>query len=104
MAIVKVGTTYITVSWTRPKYSPLKIRLDYQYSLWCEDQPYFRNRVYLPAHCDGMNFTEMEPGSACKVTFAVVYNPSEFGRGVTYLFQALQSSKAYLYISILQNA
>ena len=100
MTIVNVGTTYIRVTWTRPKYSPLKIRVDYQYSLWCEEQPYFRNRAYLSFDYNEMNFTGLQPGSVCKITFAVFYNPSEFDRGVNYLFETLQSRKAFIYISI----
>ena len=39
----------------------------------------------------------MKPGSVCKITFAVFYNPSEFDRGVDYFFETLQISKAYVY-------
>ena len=98
MTIVEVETTYISVNWTRPKYSPVKIRVEYQYSLWCEQRPYFTKRVYLPLDHDRMKFTGMVPGSVCKIMFAVFYNPSQFDRGVNYLFETLQSSKAFVYI------
>ena len=31
MALLNVETTYISIKWDQPKYSPVKIRLDYQY-------------------------------------------------------------------------
>ena len=92
---VKVETTYITVNWTKPKYNPIKIKLDYEQSLLCEEKPYFTRLYYLPPDCNGMNFTMMKPGSACKITtFAVLYNPSELDRGLSYTFETLPSRKA----------
>ena len=78
-------------------YSPVSIRVDYQCSLSCETQPYFRKRVYIPLDFNGTNFTELKPGSKCKFTFAVFYNPSEFDRGVRLFLGTVQSSKAYTY-------
>ena len=101
VTILRAGTTYIRVKWPQPKYSPVKIRVDYQYSLFCEEEPYFRERVNVPLHDDEMNFTGMEPGSDCRLNFAVFYNPLELDRGVNYLLKTLQSSKAYVQISIL---
>ena len=93
LSVVNVGRTYITVNWARPKYSPVKVRMDYQYSLACEEQPYFRQRAYVPfIHYGEMKLTGMKPGSVCKVNFAVFYNPSELDRGVNYLFEGLQIS------------
>ena len=97
MTIVNVGTSYISVNWTLPKYSPVKIRVDYQYFFSCEEQPYDRNQVDIPFYYLGINFTGLEPGSVCKVTFAVFYNPSEFDRGVNYSFETFQSGKAYIH-------
>ena len=104
VTILRAETTYITVTWTKPKYSPVRIRVDYQYSLLCEEEPYFRKQAYLPLHDDEMTFTGMKPSSVCKLNFAVFYNPSELDQGVNYLFETLQSSKAYVYISILENS
>ena len=95
MTVENVGPTYISVTWTPPKYSPVKIRVNYQYSFVCEEQPYFTQQAYLPYHHVGMKLTGMKPGSVCKVTFAVFYNPSELDRGVDHLFETLQISKAY---------
>ena len=93
--IVKVETTYITVYWTKPKYSPIEIKVVIQKSLLCERQPYSLQTMYVPAHCEGeMNFTRMKPGSVCKVTYVVIYNPSESDRGVDYFFETLPLSKA----------
>ena len=96
VTLLRAETTYISITWTQPDYSPLGVRLDYQYSLFCETQPYFTTQIYAPLHYKGMNFTRMKPGSVCKATFAVIYNPSEFDRGVDYLFETLQLRKAYV--------
>ena len=104
MTVVNLGPTYITVTWTRPKYSPVEIKVNYQYSFLCEEQPYFSQQTYLPPHYNGMKLKGMKPGSVCSVTFAVIYNPSERDRGVNYLFETSKISKAYIYIFILQNA
>ena len=94
---LRVGATYITVTWPKPKYSPVSVRVDYQYSLFGEKQPYFTNRTYVPAHCNRMDFTRIKPGSVVKVTFAVLYNPSALDRGVNYIFETLRLRKAYGY-------
>ena len=105
VTIVNAETTYIRVNWTRPKYSPVKIRMDYQYALLCEQHPYFTKRLYVPVYENQKVFAGMEPGSVCKLNFAVFYNPSEVDRGVNYLFETLQTSKAYYaYIFISRNA
>ena len=95
---MNVGPTYITVTWTRPKYSPVLIGVNYQYFLGCEDQSYYSRQTYLLPDHNEMKLTGMKPGSICKVNFAVFYNPSELDRGVNYLFEALQISKTCIYI------
>ena len=104
VTILNAGTTYISVTWTQPEYSPVQIRLDYQYFLLCGEHPYFTKRVYIPFDDDGKIFTGMKPGSVCKLNFAVFYNPSEVDRGVNYLFETLQTGKAYAYIFIFRKA
>ena len=73
LTILKAETTYIGVRWSQPKYSPVTIRVDYQYSLLCKEQPYYKQKVYLPFDYYGMNFTKMKPGNLCKVNYAVLY-------------------------------
>ena len=98
LTLVKVESTYITVNWTQPKYSPVKIEVVLQQYLSCERQPYSRKRIYVPPRSEGMNFTMLKPGSLCRVTYVVIYNPSESDRGVEYIFATLSSSKAYTYV------
>ena len=86
------------------KVQSVSTRVDYQYSLLCERQPYFKTQIYAPLQHNAINFTEMKPGSLQKFNFAVFYNPSEFDRGVNFLLETLQLSKAYEYVYILQNA
>ena len=94
---VKVETTYIAVNWTQPKYSPVNIKVVIQKSLLCERQPYSIQRLYVPPTCNELNFTRMKPGSVCKVTYVVIYNPSESDRGVNYFLETLSLSKSYVY-------
>ena len=95
---VKVETTYITVNWPQPKYSPVKIEAVIQQSLLCKRRPDYTQQVCVSPDCLGLNFTNMKPGSVCKVNYAVIYNPSESDRGVDYSFETLSSSKAYVYL------
>ena len=89
----KLDTTSFGIEWPSPKYSPVSIRVDCQCSLLCENQPYTKQQPHVPLHKNKIYFTELKPGSVCKVNFAVFYNPSEFDRGVDYTFETLSASK-----------
>ena len=89
----KVETTSIGIQWPCPKYSPVSIRVVFQCSLWCENQPYNEKRVYVSLQHNKTLFNSLKPGSRCKLNFAIFYNPSEFDRGVDYAFETLSASK-----------
>ena len=88
-------TTFISVDWVWPKYSPMSIRMIYQYFLLCENKPYRTGTFNMPLECHGVNLTNLKPGTIARLHFLALYNPSELDRGVNYAFETLPASKAY---------
>ena len=88
-----VEKEFISLSWIKPKYTPVEISVSSQCSLLCERKPYLEQQWSVPVDQTQLKISKLKPGTICRIHILVTYNPSRLDRGNNYEYKTLQAGE-----------
>ena len=87
------GKFQVMISWTPPKFLPIRYTHTVSCKLLCDSATYYLTETVTISQMVSTIFHLALPGSLCMVKFVAVYNPASIDPGIGLLTHTLYSSK-----------
>ena len=83
----------IFMSWTPPRFLPIRFIHTVSCKLWCDPATYYLTETATSRINHYTNFPALQPGSICLIKFLAVYNPASVDPGIGLSSRTLFSGK-----------
>ena len=96
--LVSSGVDFITVEWSKPKYTPISLEYKVLCGFECDERLHLKTSGNLSKNTTRLVVTDLKPNSMCKIILLALYNPETYDHGLVRYYSTLSSSKRNFYI------